>query len=263
MKAKGPILGFGALILLLVTVFVWQWQTGVKFRTEAALRRAEAEESMRLRDRHRQLAAQQVSAAEIANLRADHAEAVRLREEMDRLAQKLAEQPPPAAEPEASPAPTTDGLDREPIPASAWKNAGTGTPQSTLQTALWAAAAGNLDALAETLNLDGTARAKAQALFAAQPEEVRAQYATPERFVALLATRDMPLTSLQVSGALVQEHDAQLVVNLPTSERTDHLVKLTLSRGSDGWRLNVPETAIDRYARQAAGAAGRSAGSSP
>lgn len=260
---KRLILGLGALGLILAAAFAWQWRTNVRLQAETAVWRAEAAEAARLRDRNRQLALQQMSAAELASLRGDHAEALRLREEMDRLTQKLAEQPAQAAEPEAPSTPIADGLDREPIPASAWKNAGTGTPQSTLQTALWATAAGNLDALAETLNLDAAARAKAEALLAAQPDGIRMQYSTPERFVALLTARDVPLTSMQVSGALVRENDAELVVNLPTPEQPGHLVKLTLSRQSDGWRLNVPGTVIDRYARQAGAASGRPAASLP
>lgn len=260
---KPLILSLGALGLLFGTAFAWQWQTHSRLETEAAIRRNEAAAAKRLRDRNRQLASQQMSEGEIASLRADHAEALRLREEMNRLTQKIAESPKPVEETAAPAMPAADGLDREAIPASAWKNAGTGTPQSTLQTALWAAAAGNLGALAEMLNLDPAARAKAEALLAAQPDEIRAQYSTPERLLALLTARDMPLTSMQVTGALVQEKDAQLVVSLPTSEQPGHLVKLTLSRQADGWRLNVPESAIDRYVRQASTGAGRAAALSP
>jgi hypothetical protein len=263
MKRKQLILGLGALVLLVGTAFAWQWRTGVRLEAETARRRAEAAEAMRLRDRNRQLAPQQVSEVELANLRADHAEALRLREEMDRLTRQLAESPPEPLPAEAPPVPVADGLDRAPIPANEWRNLGNGTPQSTLQTALWAAASGNLGALAETLALDEAARLKAQALLAAQPDQIRAQYSTTERFVAFLTTRDVPLTSLQVSGALVRENDAQLVVNLPTSEQTNHLVSLTLSRRPDGWRLNVPAAAVDRYARQAGIEAGRSAAASP
>lgn len=234
--------------------FAWQWRTGVRLQGEIELLQTQTREAARLREENRRLADRQVSAAELENLRADHAEVVRLREEIDAFAQRVAEAGTTSATPEtavpAAPTPPGPG----PVPADAWKNAGQATPQTALETALWAAKMGDINVLADTIVLDERARAKAQLLLASLPDATRAQYTTPEQLVASLTARDVPLTSMRVAGVIAGADDTQLIVNLPTPEQPERITKLALHRYADGWRLKVPESAVDKYSQTLTGA---------
>lgn len=159
--------------------------------------------------------------------------------------------------------------------ASAWHNEGRATPQATISTLLWAATGGDLAALRDMLNLDDANRAKARAWFDSLPPAGRALYATPEDLVASATLYNVPATKAQLSwlhqadgdravaGILLAEPESATptpaleyqpaVGNFPPALRGRppyRVVVLDLRRTADGWRVNVPATALDRLAKQ-------------
>jgi hypothetical protein len=62
-----------------------QWQQSIELRTAVELGRAEVSELSQLQAENRRLRQKQISAAELASLRADHAALIRLRAELETL----------------------------------------------------------------------------------------------------------------------------------------------------------------------------------
>lgn len=251
MKATGII--FSLLLLTGGIVFVRQWQAGSRLRDEAVRQQAQAREASRLREENRRLASEQATPAEMESLRADHAEMERLRGEIEALSRRVEQADVKPAAPNTAIPMGAAGPSGSTVAASAWRNAGQTTPEAALETALWSAKEGDLATLAGMLLLDDGARAKAEQLLAGLPEATRVQYATPEQLVAFLTAKDVPLTSMRVAGMTVNGDEAQLVVNLPTSDQPGKMTKLALHRSPDGWRFKVPESALEKYGRALTG----------
>lgn len=191
-------------------------------------------------------AASKDAAAELSALRADRAALARLRTEIEQLKTRFeAIQPAPATEP------TTAGATSyrlELMPASGWKNLGRAAPRAAVETALWAAVGGDIEVLADTITLDAGARAKAEALLAGLPPAAREHYASPEKLVALLTSKDVPVgASMRLvarAGTAVDEAKLTLVLQGETATRS---IELTLRQRDGNWRLVVPEDAIEKY----------------
>jgi hypothetical protein len=135
-------------------------------------------------------------------------------------------------------------------PAADWKNCGRLTPESALETMLWASAGGDLAALKETLQFDKTSRAKIVALLASLPDSARQQYASPEDLLALVVAGNVPLESAQLV-ARQQTGDDNVIeyVRLKNPAGVTRQVHLTLRRSSDGWKLQVPAATVDDLAQ--------------
>jgi hypothetical protein len=88
---------------------------------------------------------------------------------------------------------------------TAWQNRGQATAVATIETALWAAAGGDLAALQNLLLLDEAVRFKAETLWAQLPETARASYTSAEQLLAAFATKFLPLGEAQ----LVWNHQAE------------------------------------------------------
>lgn len=232
-------------------VGVWlQRETGRQMQAELAQARGQRAEREALAEANRKLRGEQVSPEELERLRADRVAVARLRRELSEMEEAAKKAPPPAA----PPPPVTPA----PIPSTAWKNVGRATPAATLETALWAAVGGDVDMLASTLVLSAEARRRAEAVLAGLSPEMRAQYPTPEKFAALFTARDVPMDSSMTLTPMRgdNESEATLQVRL-TGSRTvagkTALVEskstfLSLRRFEDGWKLQVPEAAIEKYA---------------
>ena len=86
--------GFVVVVVALVVAggvgLASQWRQTILLRSELDLARMEASELERLRAENQRLRDRQISAAELAVLRADHAALPRLRAELDALAQQAA-----------------------------------------------------------------------------------------------------------------------------------------------------------------------------
>jgi hypothetical protein len=235
------VIGAGALALW------WQRETQVRLRRDLGKLREENHELARLRDGNRRLAAAQPSAAELDNLRADHTAIPQLRAEIDAMQERMRI----AAEKSAVRSPERFAAGSK-VLAGEWKNVGAATPKTALETVLWAAAGGDVDTFASCLLLaEGRGRQQATALLESLPAEKRAQYATPERLIAFLAIRDVPIGAAQVmewnepkgpaSPALVQ-------LQLSAPDGITKELNLWFSSRAAGWKLVVPDSAIARYA---------------
>jgi hypothetical protein len=204
------------------------------------------------------------------------AERGRLQREIEEAARFIPAEPmTPAPEPApvASPAPRTWTVG-EWTPSTAWRNAGSFTPQATTTTLLWAAANGDTATMREVFQFGADTRAKARAWFDSLPPAARAAYDTPEDLVAGVTLARISPERAQLSwlnetnaeraivGLLVSRPDAATSAtspaikpatgNLPPAleERAHYsVVVLNLQRTPDGWRVQVPADAIDGLTR--------------
>ena len=189
---------------------------------------------------------------ELARLRREHERLLRLQPSTDELARLsrdvVAEIAPAPSQPlvkaEASVGALKPGAWAL---AGEWRNCGRATPQAAVETLLWASASGDLEALKGTLEFDDAARAKAVATLARLPVAARAQYGAPEDFLALMVAGNVPLDSaLVVARQQFNENDAVEYLRLKRPNGATRQVGLTLRRSADGWKLRVPETAVDK-----------------
>lgn len=216
---------------------------------------------------------------------ARYAEAA-LRVEADQLRTRQAQASAPLAEssapetPPASPPPQTAAASPQIsvaqwAPADSWRNRGLATPRATVETALWAAAGGDVAAFEHTLEISAEVRDAAAALLAQLPENGRALYGTPENLIAAFTIKNIPTGAAQVVWYQESSPDETMIglflknppkgatdtPDRPASETappapeprappqlTDNSgsssAYLTLRRGAMGWRLVVPLAAV-------------------
>jgi hypothetical protein len=135
-------------------------------------------------------------------------------------------------------------------PAAAWKNRGRASPEEAVETMLWAASGGDLDALKETLSINDETRAKAENMLTTLPGAARSQYATPEDLLAVVIAGNVPLDSAQVVAR--QQNDADHVteyLRLKNADGITRQVYLSLYQSPDGWRLVVPSSVVEQLGR--------------
>ncbi len=135
-------------------------------------------------------------------------------------------------------------------PANEWKDCGRASPESAIETVLWAASGGNLDSLKASLYFGNEARSKAETVLADLPEGTRRQYATPEDLLALIVAGSVPLDSaLLVARQQNGTNDVTEYLRLKDSQGRSRQVFLSLRNGPDGWRLSVPANTLEAIAR--------------
>lgn len=213
-------------------------------------------EISRMRAEHRRLQEAQIAAGELDQLRVKHESVERLRAEVENLKRQLTR---PTAGNQTSDdteaglaAATVAAMAPYTLPENGWKNAGRGTPGATIETVLCAATEGDLDMLAAALRLEGGAREKAEAMLVRLPASTRAQYGTPERLVALFTANDLPI-GVKVGGIDGGRAAVEMILRLETAEGGLKETNIALRREGDGWRLIVPESAIEKYSALLAG----------
>jgi hypothetical protein len=245
------------------TVLALQWQATGQLRDEVNMRRKLGHELAGLQQQHGELLQKQIPVADLESLRADRAALLRLRAEIETL-KTNAERPRPAQESKAPPLAAKSPAMF--IPASDWKNVGRATPAAAFETALWAAVGGDIDALAAGMSFEAGAREKADAILAKLPPDLRAQYSTPEKLVALFTAKDVPLDSAMrvLAEGRMSENDVRLAVmfevgNQKTEPAATKRVpvrqerELALRREGNNWKLVVPGTAVEKYGAILAG----------
>lgn len=174
------------------------------------------------------------------------------------------------AKPVPAPAPFAVG---EWTPHTSWSNSGQATPRAALETALWAAAGGDVLAMQSLLEIDPAARNRAEDLLDQLPPAARSTYVTPEALIANVTMKNIPLTQAQIAWYHESDHDHAVVgvlfqnpesspepvVKIPAGKqdntpptlsdnRTSAIALLALHRSSSGWRLVVPVAAVNRIA---------------
>ena len=125
-------------------------------------------------------------------LRQLHAEAMQRADEPREAAKSVQPAPEITAPPASS---LVVGEWRAP---SSWEKRGQSTAVAAMETALWAAAGGDLAALQSLLLIDEAVRVKAGTLWAQLPEAARATYTGAEQLVAAFATKSLPLGDAQL-----------------------------------------------------------------
>jgi len=189
-----------------------------------------------------------------AQLRRDHGELMLIAPDADELAsmrRKVVSSGPAAMTASERPAgkKVEDRALRPGIwaPEATWKNRGRGSPEAAMETMLWAASGGNLDALKETLSINDETRAKAEELLTTLPGTARSQYSTPEDLLAVVIAGNVPLDSAQLVAR--QQIDADHVteyLRLKNADGITRQVYLSLDQSPDGWRLVVPSSVVEQ-----------------
>ncbi len=245
MKAIVVWSAIGGLAAAMVSVFVFGAQRVANLQLELEQRRAQQRELAVLAVENRRLAARQMSAEEAARLTESEEERGRWQAEAARLEAALQAPAKTAA------ATKLRWSGPETLAASDWKNAGHATPRATVETALWAAVGGEVEALAKTIAFDEPGRVAAERLLAGLPAAQQSEYGTPERLVALLAAKD--LLSSATEARLTEEVDdeagnARVRVRMRDGKGVTQMANLALRRERDGWRLIVSQRAVAKFA---------------
>ena len=251
------------LILALCVAFggVWVWRRSHVEALKAELGRAKLIQNGRMQARATDTPPGPRAPASVTTTQLDeHADAAavaRLRAELDAIKVRALKRS--AAQPKVNNEALTVplSLSTDMVPSDQWKNAGRATPAATFETALWAAAAGDVDSLAGLLSIDPVVRIEAVKLMQMLPYSLRQDYNTPEQVIALLATRDVP-----VSGAAQILDDkatgpagTRVVAVLRDAENRRRQTHLLLRQDGAEWRLIVPASAVERYTAMVRGPA--------
>lgn len=220
----------------------WQWQAAVGVRLESAIARAVAAERLSLGRENAALRSATVPPAGLDVMRSDHTALPLLRQELDAVNSAVRQRKPKP--PSGGPPPQ---IEAPAIPADEWRNAGRGTPRDAFMTALWAAAAGEVDQLSKLLVLDPGAARAAEDLFARQPKGRQKQYANPRTLIAWLTAADVTFQSMWVREETRTGNTATLRVLLQWPDRS-RMPVFGLQRDAGGWTLVVPQSAVTKYA---------------
>jgi hypothetical protein len=237
-----------ALVAAVATGLAWQRQTTTKLRGEIARQRAEGRGRAQLRTENQRLASAQPTAEELDALLAERAAVAQLRTELDSLRRRALASATTRQATAPKPAPVTPPLTGNVLAHPLWQNLGAATPAAAFETTLWASAGGDIDALAGLLALDPEARTEALALFAHLPEKLRQEFVSPERLVAVLTAKDVPLGSATILGQYPSPADTKLAAQIFDAEGQQKISLFSLRAEGDRWRLVVPGNAVKRYA---------------
>lgn len=243
-----------------LAVLVWQHRTAEQLRAErdqqqAVLARLQADR--RTEQQEQQLASARARTEELDRLLAERAAVARLREELATLRHRAAT--PTAVREERTPTPVRPSLAGHALAFSLWQNAGRSTPEASLETALWAAANGDIDTLTNLLVFDTEARNEATVLFTQLPAHLRQEFVSPERLVAVLAAKDVPLGSAALLNQYPSPTETKLSVQVFDTEGKHKMALLSVRPDEAGWRFVVPANAVKRYAAWLRGPATASA----
>lgn len=246
--------GFVLILMLIVTalaVLGRQRRTTAKLRSEILQQSAEASLRARLNADAQQLIAKQISREELERLRAERSAVAALRAEIEtmkrraeKIARAAAERPPTGTELNPIPPSMKDGA----VSASLWKNVGEATPDAAFETALWAGVGGDVEKLASLLSFDAEAQTNAEAIFANLPASMQQELATPQRLIALLVAKDVPLGSARIWAQYGTPTDAKITAQLLDAEGKSKSVQLSLRSEADKWRFVVSGKIVERYA---------------
>jgi RNA polymerase sigma factor (sigma-70 family) len=256
-KAKTALIG-SVLAASLATPIVIQYQTNTRLKAQLDELRAQAAAAPPAQ----QPVAELNDTAELERLRRENAELLRLRAKVTALRQQVTPSTKgqkdadargkalrQANETDEAKALLAKSPDIPMVPAHKWVNAGFATPADALQTLNWAVANRDTNAFGNSLIWDASARARAEALFAAAPEGVRQRFgsvdaviydwwlnnATPVAAARVLS--EIPEGSNEVT--LLEQHiytDGRVRENTVQFQRDD----------TGAWRQVIPEVLMPK-----------------
>jgi len=190
--------------------------------------------------------------AEIAQLQDQVAGLTKATQTLTRMAQSA-----PATPAAAAPASKYDGVPTRLKPIAALTNAGRQNPNAALETLLWAAAGGEVEAVADGIEFSPTGRERADQMFAQLSDDTRAKYGTPEKLLALMIAQNAAtLTGMQVLGQREMDQPDQVGMRIRFGNDQGQTKEdsFLLHRGTDGtWRLMVSENTVDKFSKQMLG----------
>lgn len=234
----------------------WQRLTMGPLRAELDMLRERQGEVQRLRRERERLRVQQVPAEELARLRADRAAIERLRGEMSAV-QTSSDEKTRSVQARASERFAVG----QSMPAANWRNAGAATAAAALETVLWAAAGGDVDAFARRIQFDPRAKKTAGALWEGLPPDERVKHASPEHLMAFLSIKDVPVGAATVESWGTSGRPVLMVgLRLTAENGRGRSVNLALVPSGEEWKLHTTEAAVAKYA---AALRGPAAGSGP
>lgn len=224
----------------------WQHRTNTALREELARRQERARERAGLERENQRLRAAQVSPEQLAAWTDERAALASLANEFEVLRRRAAAAPAIAvAAAEPTPRPS---LRQAHLAANEWRNAGDQDPLSTLETALWAAAHGEIATLTRLLSVSEPTRTHAAAVLARLPAAARGDFGSPEQLVAMLTANAVPLGNAHVAAQFQDAPEtARLVLQLIDLEGQPRERVLTLRATEQGWRLAVPDAEIQKH----------------
>lgn len=227
----------------------WQRRATADLRNEIHWQRAQLQERARLETEHRRLAAAQATTAELDRLLAERTAVSQLRVELETLRRRANESAAVRRTAAVAPTDTPPSLAGNMLAHQRWRNAGQSSPDAAFETVLWAAAGGDIDTLTGLLALDPEARSQATALFGQLPPVIRQEFSSPERLVAVLTAKDVPLGS----ATILNQQSSVAGETKVTAQIADPMGKQKVSQFSlraegAGWRLVVPANAVKQYA---------------
>jgi hypothetical protein len=232
------------LALAMVLGLGWQRLNLEPVRAELEVLRDRQGEMARLRAERARLQAQQVSDAELERLRADRAAIRRLQSEVSAV-RTSAETKQQAAAARAAERFAVG----QAMPSGEWKNAGAATPAAALETVLWAAAGGEVAALAQRIQFDVAGKRAADALFESLSPAEKAKHAGPAHFLAFLSIRDVPVGTATVqSWPQAPDYVQPVGLSLAAEGTKSRNVTLVFQRVGAEWKLRATEAAVAKYA---------------
>lgn len=245
-------LGLATLLAVAGALLGWQHLATLRLRSELDAKRARAREVAGLQDANARLRAAELTPAEREHRREERDAWSALLGELEAMRRRTAAgattKPSPAMPATPAAPQTPPSLKEGPVAAALWRNVGQATPEAAFETALWAAAAGDMEALAQALALDEPTRARVAASFDRLPAALRQDIGSPERMVALLTAKHVPLGSAQIITQFgSQAEESRLVAKVTEPDGISRELFLTLRVQDERWRLLVPPQALVKY----------------
>lgn len=228
---------------------IWHQRTTAALRAELEQQRAthaRQQASQQAEQQEQQLVAARARAEELDRLLADRAAVARLQAELASLRQRAGEIVPAGeARVLTSARPSLVG---NVLVFSLWKNAGRATPEAAFETGLWASVNGDIDTLTSLLVFDTESRNEAAALYARLPETLRQEFVSPERLIAVLAAKDVPLGSATILNQFPAANETKVSAQIFDAEGKHRFALLSLRPDEAGWKFVVSTNAVKRYA---------------
>jgi hypothetical protein len=221
----------------------WQHHLASKLRSEIDQQRLQNRKQVEQRTKPSPPAPPGPSAEEV-EIQAEQAAVAQLRTQLESMQRRVREV---AAAQTGAPT-ETPPLRGNVVPYSLWRNRGRATPAAALETALWSSAHGDINTLTTLLVFDAEARNEASTLFASLPAQIRQQFVSPERLVAVLAAKDVPLGSATILNETPTPTETKVAAQIFDPEGKQKMAVLSLRPDDAGWRFVVPPKAVKRYA---------------
>jgi hypothetical protein len=108
-----------------------------------------------------------------------------------------------------------------------------------------------VESLAGLLSFDPDAQIEAEAIFARLPAAIQQELATPDRLIALLVARDVPLGSAQILSQITPSDPAaetKLQVKLVDADGKTREAYLPLQMRDGSWSFVVSPRTVEKYA---------------